>query len=76
MCSNAPTIFPRIENPVHSPFSSSDVLANIADGTCVSESFTYSRRMVYTCRGITWPGGLFESIDDAFANCIPVEYVE
>ena len=33
---------------VHRPFSSSNVLENIADGTCVSESFTYSRRMVYT----------------------------
>ena len=61
---------------VHILFSSSNVLAYIADGTCVSESFTNSRRTVYTCRGITWPS-LFESPnDDAFANCIPVEYVE
>ena len=52
-------------------FPSSEIFINTVDGTCVSESLTYSRPILYTCCGMLGGTGA-----GPLANCISVEWVE
>ena len=58
-------------HPTDRLFSSLETFINTVDGTCVSESLTYSRPILYTCCGIL--GGTSAG---SLVNCIPVEWVE